>query len=319
MSFTDSLSRQTANWTPSTVGTGPSITFSGGRMLQSYPANSTPDPANISAVYTPNFSLVGDFDARVDYQIDHYNPVQGFPVSGLRVQLAFHMTSAERVGWENLGYDVYLANHYWNITTVPTSDLRGTLRLVRHGGSISSYFKSEDGWRLIATSPLQLEDLGPVRVGLSSGFPGYAFPGVAMKAAFSNFKVTADKINGLRGERDDSFLEALAVIRAKQGAEHAAAGIRPTAAASGETTLAAVPATPMAVSAPPGLEIKLAPALSLTGDVGSNYRIEYTGEMGPTNSWTSLAVITLTNNPQIYFDSSAIGQPSRFYRLQKVP
>ncbi|HZQ47955.1 MAG TPA: hypothetical protein VFC07_13135, partial [Verrucomicrobiae bacterium] len=70
---------------------------------------------------------------------------------------------------------------------------------------------------------------------------------------------------------------------------------------------------------PPGLEIKWAPALSLTGDVGSSYRIEYTGSLGATNAWLNLDVITLTNNPQIYFDSSAIGQPSRFYRLVKVP
>lgn len=323
VTFTDPLARQTDKWTPSTAGTGPSITFAGGRMLQSYPANATPDPANnISAVYTPNFLLVGDFDARVDYAIDHYDPVPGFPVSGLRVQLAFNMTSAERVGWENLGYDVYVANHYWNIVTVPTSDLSGTLRIVRQGGQVSSYFKSGNGWQLIQTSSLQTQDLGPVRVTLGSGFPGYAFPGVAMKAAFSNYRVTAEKIDWLHHEPHHSSQEAPAASHMKKGIPGAQTVPAPVAVENSEATsmVATVKfATPAIVSAPQGLEIKLAPALSLTGDVGSNYRIEFTSALGATNEWSSLAVITLTNNPQIYFDASAIGQPSRFYRVQKVP
>lgn len=340
--FIDPLDRQTTNWTPSIAGTGPSITFTGGGMLQSYPANSIPDPANnISAVYTPNFLLVGDFDARVDYQIDQYIPVQGFAVSGLRVQLAFNMTSAERVGWENLGYDVYLANDYWNFTTVPTSDLSGTLRIVRQGGQVSSYYKSGNEWKLIAAWPLQSQDLGPVRVTLSSGFPGYAFPGVAMKAAFSNYQVTADKITGLRPEPPAVLLELLAAFNAKHGRHPAPEPAKPQTNSPAPPPLPPTlpigirpppppiqpvfgppPPTlpiPPVVSVPPSLEINMAPALSLTGDVGSNYQIEYTEIAGATNAWTSLALVTLTNNPHIYFDATAIGHPSRFYRLHKVP
>ncbi len=243
----------------------------------------------------------------------------GFSVSGLRVQLAFNMTSAERVGWENLGYDVYLANDYWNFTTIPTHDLSGTLRIVRKGSEVSSYYKSRDGWKLIASSPLQPQDLGPVHVTLSSGFPGYAFPGVAMKAAFSHFRVLADKITGLQREPHDIIWQTLADIDPENSAAHSQSGPYSAAIVNGADTTAAVPATPAVTGAPQGLEIKLAPALSLTGNVGSKYLIEYSEALGSTNAWVRLAVITLTNNLQIYFDSSAIGQPSRFYRLQQVP
>jgi hypothetical protein len=59
----------------------------------------------------------------------------------------------------------------------------------------------------------------------------------------------------------------------------------------------------------------MVPAISLFGLPGANYRLEYVTASVPTNAWTLLALITITNNPQLYFDVSAIGQPARFYRL----
>jgi hypothetical protein len=29
--------------------------------------------------------------------------------------------------------------------------------------------------------------------------------------------------------------------------------------------------------------------------------------------------VTITNNPRVYYDNSAIGQPTRFYRLGQLP
>ena len=72
---------------------------------------------------------------------------------------------------------------------------------------------------------------------------------------------------------------------------------------------------PAFLSVLPGLGIFLVPAISVIGDVGSTYTLQFINTVGPTNNWQSLATVTLTNNPQFYPDYSAIGQPARFYRV----
>ena len=68
-------------------------------------------------------------------------------------------------------------------------------------------------------------------------------------------------------------------------------------------------------SAVPTLGITLIPAVILSGDIGTNYLLQYANTVGPAAVWLDLVSITITNNPQYYPDVSAIGQPSRFYRL----
>jgi autotransporter-associated beta strand protein len=55
--------------------------------------------------------------------------------------------------------------------------------------------------------------------------------------------------------------------------------------------------------------------ISLSGGVGSSYRIDYVNSLGPTNDWAALATITLTNISQVFFDNSALTQAHRFYRV----
>jgi hypothetical protein len=70
---------------------------------------------------------------------------------------------------------------------------------------------------------------------------------------------------------------------------------------------------------PPGLAASIAPAISLTGSIGSSVRIDYINAIGPTDAWVTLETVTLTNTPQLYVDVSASGQPRRLYRLVPVP
>jgi hypothetical protein len=71
---------------------------------------------------------------------------------------------------------------------------------------------------------------------------------------------------------------------------------------------------------PPALDLHLVPALTLTGTVGSNVRVDYINQFGPIDAWvTNLATVTLTNTSQLYFDTSVIGEPARLYRLVPVP
>lgn len=73
------------------------------------------------------------------------------------------------------------------------------------------------------------------------------------------------------------------------------------------------------VSQPPLLSMQPIPAITLTGAVGSLVRIDYINQIGPTDAWVTLATVSLTNAAQGYFDTSAIGQPARLYRLVSGP
>jgi hypothetical protein len=69
----------------------------------------------------------------------------------------------------------------------------------------------------------------------------------------------------------------------------------------------------------PALSLDMVPGLRLIGTLGLTYRIEYLNALGSGSAWTTLATVTLTNNPQPYADFSAIGQPQRIYRSVQVP
>ena len=64
----------------------------------------------------------------------------------------------------------------------------------------------------------------------------------------------------------------------------------------------------------PSLDLHLVPAITLTGNIGHSVRLDYINQFGPTDAWVTLAMVTLTNTPQLYFDTSAPGRPQRLYR-----
>ncbi len=70
---------------------------------------------------------------------------------------------------------------------------------------------------------------------------------------------------------------------------------------------------------PPRLSLFLTPAVTLTGAIGSSARVDYINQIGPTDAWVTLATVTLTNTSQEYFDTSAIGQVPRVYRVVTSP
>jgi hypothetical protein len=77
--------------------------------------------------------------------------------------------------------------------------------------------------------------------------------------------------------------------------------------------------TPITLTLLPGLNVRMCPAISLAGDPNKQYWLEFVPAMGQSVTWQVLATVTITNIPQLYFDVSGIGQPSRFYRLVAVP
>jgi hypothetical protein len=65
----------------------------------------------------------------------------------------------------------------------------------------------------------------------------------------------------------------------------------------------------------PLLALDLVPAITVTGAIGNSVRVDAINQIGRTDAWVTLDMVTLTNNAQLYFDVSAIGQPRRLYRV----
>jgi hypothetical protein len=63
----------------------------------------------------------------------------------------------------------------------------------------------------------------------------------------------------------------------------------------------------------------MVPAITLTGNIGDQLRLDCINQFGPTDAWVTLDTVTLTNTSQLYFDVSSIGQPARLWRIVTVP
>jgi hypothetical protein len=69
----------------------------------------------------------------------------------------------------------------------------------------------------------------------------------------------------------------------------------------------------------PVLTLNFVPALTLSGNIGGQLRVDCINQFGPTDAWVTLDTVTLTNTTQLYFDVTAPGQPARLYRIVPVP
>src|SRR5208282_1549570 len=66
----------------------------------------------------------------------------------------------------------------------------------------------------------------------------------------------------------------------------------------------AVTSAPVMVNVIPAVERRPAPAINLTGEVGSLLNVEYIDVLGPPANWLLLDTVTLTNTSQFCFDPS---------------
>jgi hypothetical protein len=67
------------------------------------------------------------------------------------------------------------------------------------------------------------------------------------------------------------------------------------------------------------LDLHMVPAITLEGSVGSSVRVDFINQFGSVDAWVTLDRVTLTSISQLYFDTSAIGQPPRLWRIVPVP
>lgn len=68
----------------------------------------------------------------------------------------------------------------------------------------------------------------------------------------------------------------------------------------------------------PSVALHFVTAVTLNGAVADRIRLDYINRVGPVDAWVPLATVTLTNPPQLYFDTSAVGASARLYRVMNL-
>ncbi|HTI69001.1 MAG TPA: hypothetical protein VMF06_03500 [Candidatus Limnocylindria bacterium] len=58
--------------------------------------------------------------------------------------------------------------------------------------------------------------------------------------------------------------------------------------------------------------------VTLAGEIGGSYRLEYTERLGSESEWTPLTTLTMTNSAQVFIDDTSEAGGRRFYRSIRV-
>lgn len=57
----------------------------------------------------------------------------------------------------------------------------------------------------------------------------------------------------------------------------------------------------------------------MTGALNFSYRVDFTDDLNNASRWQPLAMIVLTNSPQLIYDPDAATNRSRSYRVLRIP
>jgi len=65
---------------------------------------------------------------------------------------------------------------------------------------------------------------------------------------------------------------------------------------------------------PPSVDVHMYAGLTIVGDPGANYEIQYSTDLNSPTNWTTLTNLTLPVSPYLYFDLGSTNRPKSFYR-----
>ena len=158
-----------------------------GRLELSIAANGAPEEggggsSSIGTHLGANCLLNGDFDVQVDYELLAWPPGNSVNVG---INAFFTNGTIDRTtnAWGE-SYNSFIDPTF---ASAPTTDTSGSLRLVRSGATMTSYYASRGGWIGLASAPAQQT---PAIVALS--FKSYNdFGHQAAQVAFDNFRLDA--------------------------------------------------------------------------------------------------------------------------------
>ena len=183
-------------WESRRKGSGPTVAESHGRLEISLPEDSAGDP--FSAGYKSVCRIRGDFDVQVDYQLLEW-PSE----NGVRVGLAAAAPEAGRIGLvERISFgrsefsgsprEAYLVHHGASVAgVVPTSDMSGTLRLLRSGSSVTGYYLSFGEWILLGSDSVPTDD---ATISLKAWSHDSVFGDLPVQMSFDNLVVNHGQV-----------------------------------------------------------------------------------------------------------------------------
>lgn len=184
------------NWIPRIVGTGPTSSQTNRRLEVTLPAGSSSSASApyFGAVYDSTCKLDGDFDIQVDFQLLDWPPAGGVRVGILVADATaayglfpFGAAHVSRVSQGGESYRTFEEGVGIG-GDIRTSDMSGSLRLVRTGDTLRAYHADPAGWVLIGSDAVSAQLL---RVSIGAWSSGVTFGGQQAKVALDNFVINS--------------------------------------------------------------------------------------------------------------------------------
>jgi len=184
-----------AIWTMHVYGTGPQISPVNQQLEISIPGSSS--GRDFGAKLSSNFRLRGDFDIQVDFRLLVWPYGNGVRTALGRDSGFLYPPGLERISFGQNDYpgaprESYLTDFDGGVCGITeTSDITGTLRLVRTGSSQTGYYYHPSGqWVAVCTDSAPTDDM---TIQLSA-FTAYQFMGWDVLMAFDNFVVNSGEL-----------------------------------------------------------------------------------------------------------------------------
>jgi DNA-binding SARP family transcriptional activator len=138
----------------------------------------------MGAHYGTSCRFLGNFDARVDYEV-----LEWPPTNGVAVQLNLWFTSATSFSIlrESKAIEQYTTWHQPNGHSTPTTDARGSLRIRRVGNTVSMLYKANGRWTSLGAGWSN----GAPMISLQAMATDESFGDKPVLIAFDNFVITA--------------------------------------------------------------------------------------------------------------------------------
>lgn len=180
-------------WNDAVAGTGVTIDERDGRLEMSFAGDAQPGGPNdlLDGHYGTQCRFIGDFDARVDFELLDW-PV----ANGVVVQLtAWSGAGGMTAGRQSQSWDEgegYVSSSPSIGTQMAAGDVQGTVRIRRAGLVTTSSYWSGTRWaRLVAFSSSPIATIGAPLFGLQAISTSQTFGRRPVRVAFDNFVLTA--------------------------------------------------------------------------------------------------------------------------------
>ncbi len=184
-----------AQWSRFVYGSGPELIDTSDGFRTVLPANSFgTTQSQFGAQYDSTYSLHGDFNIEVDYQLNAWPPGNGARIGIGIVPWYGSQRVSEVYSSAPPADDAYVFVSGGISAVVPTSDLSGRLRLSRVDSTLFGYFWGGADWVMLGSGPVFTDD---VHLGIGIWSHSGFFAGRRVEVEFSGAAVEAEAFIGL--------------------------------------------------------------------------------------------------------------------------